>query len=112
MNDWTSKPERSREGDPAPENYNREQDEDAAAQAQSFTEDSLRRSSSSRAEESEKVRTGDISDDVQDLVEHMRQMNNSGRIDMDAYRGEPNFDDNVDEYGLAGKVDRLRGDGT
>ena len=35
-----------------------------------------------------------------------------GRVDMGAYRGEPNHDDNVDKYGKGHKPDGLRGDGT
>ena len=35
----------------------------------------------------------------QDTVDHMRDMESSGRIDMDAYDGETNMDDNVDKYG-------------
>ena len=42
----------------------------------------------------------------------MRDMESSGRIDMDANRGEPNHDDNVDKYGKPNKPDDLRGDGT
>lgn len=34
-----------------------------------------------------------IPDDTPDLVEHMRDMNRSGRIDMGAYEGEENMDD-------------------
>ena len=42
----------------------------------------------------------------------MRDMESSGRIDMSAYRGEPNMDDNEDKYGRANKIDPdLTGDG-
>ena len=37
---------------------------------------------------------------VQDLVDHMRQMDSSGRIDMSAFRGERNDDD---EEGMLGE---------
>ena len=63
-------------------------------------------------DESEKVPTGDESDDVEDLVDHMEQMVSSGRIDNSAYAGEPNYDDNEDKYGPASKEDDLRSDGT
>lgn len=97
----------------APETDNSEQDGDAAEQAQTFAEDALKRGTEAGLEDSEKVSTGDDSDDVQDLVDHMNQMDSSGRIDMDAYRGEPNHDDNVDKYGEGSKLDRkLRGDGS
>jgi hypothetical protein len=42
----------------------------------------------------------------------MNQMETSGTIDMSAYEGEPNHDDNVDKYGKRAKLDGLRGDGT
>lgn len=34
-----------------------------------------------------------IPDDVSDLVEHMRDMDRSGRIDMGAFEGEDNMED-------------------
>ena len=50
--------------------------------------------------DSEKYGESEILDDsTQDLVDHMRDMESSGRIDMDAYRGEPNMDDNAGKYG-------------
>ena len=56
---------------------------------------------------------GEIMDDAsQDLIDHMRDMEQSGRIDMSAYRGEPNMDDNEDKYGEDNKIDDLKGDGT
>lgn len=50
-------------------------------------------------EDSEKIATGGDDDDVLDLVDHMRGMVRSGRIDFDAYRGERNDDD---EEGILG----------
>jgi hypothetical protein len=44
-------------------------------------------------DDSDKVSTGAVDDDVKDLVDHMRDMVSSGRIDLDAYRGERNDDD-------------------
>jgi hypothetical protein len=82
----------------APEAINREQD-DEEAQAQTVAE-------AARHErplpESAKVSSGDPSDDVQDLVDHMRQMERSGQIDMDAYRGERSDDDEDSELGPGG----------
>jgi hypothetical protein len=103
---------RAREEDLPPETDNAEQDQDAEDQAQTVAEQARTRGTDGGLEDSEKVPTGDDSDDVQDLVDHMEQMVSSGRIDMDAYRGEPNHDDNVDKLGNARKVDSLRGDGT
>ena len=52
-----------------------------------------------------------MNDLTQDTVDHMRDMESSGRVDMGAYRGEDNHDDNVDKYGKPAKPDGLRGDG-
>lgn len=40
-----------------------------------------------------------VSDDEQDVVDHMQQMEKSGLIDMDAYRGERSDDDRVRNAG-------------
>jgi hypothetical protein len=40
-----------------------------------------------------------MDDSSQDLVDKMRDMEQSGRIDMGAYRGEPNLDDEDEMYG-------------
>jgi hypothetical protein len=85
----------------APEAHNREQD-DEEAQAQSVAEAARREA---RLEDSDKKRSGDVSDDAQDLVDHMRQMERSGMIDMDAYRGERSDDDEDDELGPGGIED-------
>lgn len=83
----------------APETVNVEQ-EDADAQAQTLADEVLRRGSGDGLGDSEKVRTGDESDDVPDLVDKMRQMESSGRLDLDAFRGERNDDD---EEGMLGE---------
>ena len=85
----------------APEARNREQD-DEAAQAQSVAEAARREA---RLEDSDKKPSGDASDAAQDLVDQMRQMERSGRIDMDAYRGERSDDDEEDELGPGGVED-------
>lgn len=88
-----------RKPDPAPELDNSEQD-DEDAQAQTLADEALGRSSSAFGlEDSEKVSTGDDSDDAQDLVDHMNQMERSGVIDMSAFRGERNDDDEDGFYG-------------
>lgn len=46
-----------------------------------------------------------IPDDVPDLVETMEQMVKSGRIDNDAYAGEPQHDDEEDMLGETEDVD-------
>ena len=49
--------------------------------------------------DSEKVGSNDDDDSTQDLIDHMRDMEQSGRIDMGAFAGEPNMDDEDDRYG-------------
>lgn len=83
----------------APETVNPEQ-EDEDSQAQSIADEARGRGvSDAGLGDSEKVSTGDDSDDVPDLIDRMRQMDSSGNIDFDAYRGERNDDD---EEGLLG----------
>lgn len=79
--------------DLAPEAHNAEQD-DEQAQAQTVAADA------------EALRHGDPTSSVKasptevpDLVDHMRDMEISGRIDMGAFRGEPNMDDEDEAYG-------------
>lgn len=98
--------------DLAPENENAEQ-RDGNAQAQTVAEQALDRNVSVLgSEDSEKAASAFNQSDAQDLVDHMKQMDTSGIVDMDAYRGEPNMDDNVDKYGKAAKLDGLKGDGS
>ncbi len=85
----------------APEAINREQ-EDEDAQAQAVAEAAQRERPLT---ESVKVGSGEASDDVQDLVDHMSQMEKSGEIDMDAYRGERSDDDEDGELGPGGVDD-------
>jgi len=96
--------------DLAPENRNAEQ-EDADSQAQTFADAARGRGSDDfLPEDSDKVPTGEEGDDAEDLVDHMKQMVNSGRIDNSAYAGEPNFDDDEDKYGPGAKEDDLPDD--
>ncbi|GGJ63927.1 hypothetical protein CDQ92_00340 [Sphingopyxis bauzanensis] len=85
----------------APEAVNREQD-DEETQAQSVA-------NAARTErplaDSDKPKTGDETDDVQDVVDHMHHMERSGRIDMDAYRGERSDDDEPGQLGRGGDED-------
>jgi len=82
--------------DLAPENNNSEQDADADAQSQRVAEEARLHGTELGLEDSEKVSAGDDTADVPDLVDRMKAMVSSGHIDMDAYRGEPNDDDNDD----------------
>jgi hypothetical protein len=90
----------------APQNDNSEQD-DEPAQAQTVAGDAMRSESSSPlGQESEHgghpnpAQLG--ADDAQDVVDHMNQMERSGQIDMDAYRGERNDDDETEMLGQSG----------
>jgi len=101
--------------DQAPELYNDEQDDDEAEQAQSIAEEALdgEARDPSPLDSTKPDDEGEVMDDSsQDLIDRMRDMEQSGRIDMDAYRGEPNMDDNEDKYGPENKEDDLLGDGT
>jgi hypothetical protein len=80
---------------------NSEQD-DSGAQAHDVADDALTRSID-LSEDSERGGRPNpaqiIPDDTEDLVEKMEAMNRSGRIDMDAYSGEPQMDDEEDILG-------------
>lgn len=88
-----------------PETVNDEQ-EDADAQAQTVADDALAGSLSVQGlEDSEKPTDPLDPSDVPDLVDRMKQMESSGTIDMDAYRGEENMDDFEGKYGRAAVPD-------
>lgn len=89
----------------APETHNDEQD-DASSQAQTVAHDAqYERPRSPLDSRKGKNKSEIMGDDRPDLVDNMRDMLNSGRIDMGAYRGEPNYDDNEGKYGEAAKPD-------
>lgn len=90
-------------GDAAPELHNAEQaDEDA--QAQSVSDQAYAREGLGLGD-TVKVPTGNAGDDLPDLVDRMRQMDSSGTIDMSAYAGERNDDDEEGRYGPAAEED-------
>lgn len=106
------KSKEERMADLAPEMHNDEQD-DHRMQAQEISEEAQRSSTQSPTESAKSPTKSDLmNDSTQDTVDKMRDMESSGRIDMHAYDGEPNHDDNVDKLGKANKPDGLRGDGT
>ncbi|MDP9055881.1 MAG: hypothetical protein M3N34_00915 [Pseudomonadota bacterium] len=84
--------------DPPPETFNSSQ-EDEIDQAQTFAEEQLRSGNDIGLSDTTKVNSGDDDDDVQDLVDHMKDMVASGRIDMGAFRGERNDDDEEESLG-------------
>lgn len=89
-----------------PDRQNVEQD-DTESQAQTVADEALFRGERPREGEGS-VHGGRpdptqiLPDDAQDVVDHMIDMDNSGRIDMDAFAGEDNMDDedgSVPDYG-------------
>lgn len=103
-----------RMADLAPEMHNDEQD-DHRMQAQEVSDEARPTTVTTRMPtESDRGPngTGIFGNPTQDTVERMRDMESSGRIDMNAFAGEPNHDDNVDKFGKSAKPDGLRGDGT
>jgi hypothetical protein len=96
----------------APESHSDEQD-DEPAQAQTVAGEALTGTASGQmgGEDSEHGGTTNPAqiqpDDAQDVVDHMEQMESSGTIDMDAYRGERSDDD---ESGMLGEGGMEPGD--
>ncbi len=97
----------------APELHNAEQD-DESAQAQTVAAEARGKDGEASPLDSEKAgEEGEVMDDSsQDLIDRMRDMEQSGRIDMSAYRGEPNMDDNADKYDEENREDDLPSDGS
>ncbi|MBX7501060.1 hypothetical protein K3181_06370 [Qipengyuania sp. YG27] len=88
-----------------PETHNDEQD-DERSQAQTVSEDARHETPDSPTDSEKGDNTsGLMGDSTQDTIDHMRDMESSGRVDMSAYRGEDNHDDNEDKYGKDAKVD-------
>lgn len=107
MTDSTRKAPEQRRFDLAPETHNDEQD-DHRDQAQEVAEEAreLTPETDTPTESGKGGGRSDLmNDSTQDSVDRMKDMEQSGRIDMGAYRGEDNLDDNEDKYGRANKVD-------
>ena len=105
------KNQEQRQADQAPELHNDEQD-DHLSQAQEVAEEARNKDGQASPLDSVKVNGGIDDSSEQDVIDHMRDMEQSGRIDMGAFAGEPNMDDNEDKYGEDSKEDDLRSDGT
>lgn len=94
--------------DPAPEAHNVEQD-DEGAQAQTLADEALARARAGSGDEGETAHARDDADapggGTPDVVDHMKQMVSSGRIDMGAFRGERSDDDEEGMYGEQGIED-------
>ncbi|WP_226699848.1 hypothetical protein [Qipengyuania gaetbuli] len=101
MTDTKAESQEMRQSGLAPETHNDEQDDhrsqaqEVAEQARSLTSETLSPTESTKGPHS----SGLMGDSTQDTVDHMRDMESSGRIDMGAFRGEPNMDDNAGKYG-------------
>ena len=95
-----------RPDDLAPETVNDEQ-EDEEAQAQSVAEQAQGRTSGNPGlSDTEKVKGGiRDEDDIEDVVDHMNQMDTSGTIEMSAYDGEETMDDLEGRYGKNNAAD-------
>ena len=96
--------------DLAPETNNSEQD-DESSQAQTIADEARGRKLGDYGSPTESVKkkspgAGD-GDSTADLVDHMHDMEQSGRIDMGAYRGEDNLDDEDEKYGKGHDPDRV-----
>ena len=114
MTDTKPESQEMRQSGLAPETHNDEQD-DHRSQAQEVAEQARQvttQTTSPTESAKDDNKSGLMGDSTQDTIDHMRDMESSGRIDMDAYRGEPNHDDNVDKYGKGQNPDGLRGDGS
>lgn len=102
-------------GEDAPELANSEQD-DESEQTHTVANEALdgEGRAASPLDSVKDDNLGEIMDDsTQDLIDHMRDMEQSGRIDMEAFRGEDNHDDNEDKYGPESKIDpELPSDGS
>jgi hypothetical protein len=95
-----------RPDDLAPETVNDEQ-EDEDTQAQSVADQAQGRTASNAGlSDTEKVKGGiQDEDDIEDVVDHMNQMDTSGTIDMSAYDGEETMDDLEGRYGKRNAAD-------
>ncbi|BDI59602.1 hypothetical protein [Qipengyuania nanhaisediminis] len=85
----------------APETHNDEQD-DHRSQAQEVAEQAVERSGGADAPtEGLKVASPSVdgvAGSETDVIDEMREMEDSGKIDNGAYAGEPNHDDNTSKF--------------
>jgi hypothetical protein len=99
-----------------PDRQNREQ-ADEQAQAQAYAEAARHDAYHERASEgSDRDNRPDPTlitpDDTQDVVDHMTDMDHGGRIDMNAYAGEPESMDDEDGTGQTGAPEESRHPGS
>lgn len=94
-----------RPDDLAHENTNQEQDEEDT-QAQSVTDEARYRNTSEGLGDTEKPSNRLDPSDTPDLVDHMKQMDTDGGVDMSAYDGEESMDDLENRHGVSHAPDR------
>lgn len=91
----------------APETHNDEQD-DHRSQAQEVAEQAQQHAhSAAGATEGMKVESTSVdgvAGSETDMIEEMREMEDTGRIDNGAFAGEPNHDDNTAKYSGEEKI--------
>lgn len=108
MTDTKTTPEaqEARQANLAPETHNDEQDDHraqaqhVAEQAQAVTAQTASPTESAKVTETIAVQGAS----ERDMIDHMRDMESSGRIDMSAFAGEPNHDDTADTSGKDAKA--------
>lgn len=89
-------PEQNRINDPDLQN-SEQNDEDAQAHQVASDAERIGADSFGESEHGGRTNPAQITpDDAEDLVDHMKQMERSGHIDMDAFRGEPESMDDED----------------
>lgn len=95
------KSQEQRQADLAPEMHNDEQDEHRSQAQEIAMQARDHRNAVASATESIKlaVPASVLAGQGQDMIDQMREMEDTGQIDMDAFAGEPNHDDNTTKYG-------------
>ncbi len=100
--DTPVKSQEERMSDLAPEMHNDEQD-DHRSQAQEIAMQAKEHAINAQAAvESLKVESSSVdgvAGSETDIIDHMQEMEDTGRIDNSAFAGEPNHDDNTSKYG-------------
>ncbi len=94
-----------RPDDLAHENINQEQDEEDT-QAQSVTEEARHRNTAEGLDDTEKPSNRLDPAEAPDLVDHMKQMDSDGGVDMSAYDGEESMDDLENRHGVSHAADK------
>ncbi|MFL0355405.1 hypothetical protein ACI5KX_02910 [Erythrobacter sp. GH1-10] len=100
-----AKSQEERQSGLAPETHNDEQDDhrsqaqEVAGQAQ---DDASNKPGGTESRKPASPAVDGVAGSETDMIDQMRDMEDSGEIDTDAYAGEPNHDDNTKKYGGKG----------